>query len=456
MSILQNLAKLSKPEDFINHYYTELKSWFNNQDLILSKDGYVGTFLHILGNLQFDLKYYYNYLFRESFPITAVENQNLIYHANLHGYNLQLAKSATIDGMFNFNFSTIPTPSLSIYKREIFLKNIEISVSNIKYKLDADYKIVQLRDGNTYNYIVVVSRDTETLTIPISEPNMFIDVYDLNQYETEIYTINIPSYPRGNFYKQSLSVLSDYISDLKIKVKTIDSDVFETFDTKFAKEFAISSDAIVFATISDTNELFIETGNGIKGRYIPSSTMEVTLYKTKGNVGNVKNGVKNTISGDLHIYDYDINGDPISNEFTILPIRNFITLDINEGRHGRNPDDNTTLRNNLISYIQSRETIISKLDFNNLMDNYFDVYELLFKKTQLIDNTFYLYYPLRNKIFEPVYSTTTTYSISEFEENLITIDETKYVYSPEKVINNKTFISPFLYVFDNLLNFYQG
>jgi hypothetical protein len=90
------------------------------------------------------------------------------------------------------------------------------------------------------------------------------------------------------------------------------------------------------------------------------------------------------------------------------------------------------------------------------MDNYFDVYELLFKKTQLIDNTFYLYYPLRNKIFEPVYSTTTTYSISEFEENLITIDETKYVYSPEKVINNKTFISPFLYVFDNLLNFYQG
>ena len=100
---MDNFNNLTTPEEFIGHYFDQLRTDLATQNIQLSKVGFAGYMLNLLGNTQYDAKTYYDNLFKEAFPITALDDKNLGYHGNVFGYTPALADYAIIDGTFEYS-----------------------------------------------------------------------------------------------------------------------------------------------------------------------------------------------------------------------------------------------------------------------------------------------------------------------------------------------------------------
>ena len=103
---------MKTPNEFSEFYYQKLKEKLDITDINLNRLGFVGYFIELLGNVQYDTKQYYDLLFNESFPVSALDNINLLYHSDVYGYNPVLATPSEIIG--NFVVSPIITNSIPI------------------------------------------------------------------------------------------------------------------------------------------------------------------------------------------------------------------------------------------------------------------------------------------------------------------------------------------------------
>ena len=443
-----NLNDLTTPDEFINHYFNELKNDLNTQNIQLSKVGFAGFMLNLLGNTQFDTKGYYDNLFKEAFPITAQNDKNLGYHSDVFGYIPALATYAKITGVFEFNLDVLPVMLQNIAKREIIIKDTTLGIESLTYTLDADYSIILKKSGN----LVVGHTELKTLegkqkVIPFQVTDPSVQVYDLNQYIKDKVSYVATDYVFGTHYSFDIDIDStDFVTKIDILIDG------EEFELSRNKSFTGPENKVVFYEITVDNKLILELGSGLHGVYTPGAKVEVTIYRSKGALGNIGSQRSDFFKGKLLIIDYDSDGNVISTLTNPISLKDFLVVDIDRGVRGEDPLKGVNLRDALIKFIQSRNNFVSETDFRYILSNYFQDFEILFKKMKISENIFYVYQFIKDRYQNPVY--TVSESVLETEFKSTEVDNS--VYYPEFEIQGEAFISPFLYIYDSLLNVYNG
>ena len=98
-------------------------------------------------------------LFKEAFPATAQNEDNLYLHASIYGYKSSLAKPANAVGEIIFDFSNLPSPSRNIKKRSV---------------------VFGLESGSTGEFLTEISTNDNIL---FSTSASYIFNYDSGQYQ---------------------------------------------------------------------------------------------------------------------------------------------------------------------------------------------------------------------------------------------------------------------------------
>ena len=463
---INHLTKLETPEDFIQFYYNQIKNSLNINDININRLGFIGFFFELMGVMQYDIKNYYDTLFAEAFPITASNNENLIYHSHVYGYEPKLANPSTVQGVFKFNFSRFPLIPYDITRREVLVSDSEYSINfklnDINYILDSDYKIIFERLDSSASFRInceIKSKDGYQV-FPILQLNPTVKIVDLKQYQKFEETFSIPTYNYNSYYQLILKI-SDFLYEIEVWVKEKNTSEFIKYEVRYTKSFALQDEKIVFIKITPKNELILELGSGINGKYIPNSNIKVVYKTTKGDVGNIST---NTIipSGKIRILDFISNSSITNNStFSFNSTSNmFLQLLVTGSYGGENAEIDKLLRNNLIKYIQSRNNLVSETDFKNQIVSYFDVCEILFKKTDIVENVIYCYIPLYDRLLNPVKTLTSSIKLIEFDPDSNKSPELRenniLIYEPLIKIEGVDFISPFLYMYDKLTRLYKG
>jgi hypothetical protein len=449
---MDNLNRLTTPEEYINYYYDQLKLEANKKNLQISKVGFLGYLLQIFGFTQYDTKTYYDYILNESSPATANTYESQLMHASVYGYDVNLATASTLVGNFNFNLNILPTIGNNVIKREIFINDLETTVDFLPYVLDSSYTMSINIDSTTQtkSYTTeIVDKTGKVTTVPFLLTNPTVPIIDLNQYSEQINTYTTGIYTYGTHYTSLIELESNgFVSEIKVYVLEDGATEYKEYDVEQVKYYSTDTDETVFITYLPDNKILLELGSGIRGKYIPNSQIEVRLKITQGEAGNIATQSIKPTKGSIIVYDtYSDNS--TSNGAT-YDIKNFITINVDYGQSGTDPLDTDQLRSAIISYIRSRDNLISKQDFSDILDRYVSDFLILFKKANIFDNVFYLYVPFNDKYLIPIESLSYSFLESTFNPT-----SAESLYYPTFTINSKEFVSPFLYIKDDFYNTYN-
>ena len=231
---MKNLNNLTDPQSFITYYYNELKSQLESDDLSISKVGVIGYLLHIFGNLQYDIKKYYDGLFKEAFPITAVNDINLQQHAITFGFNYDSGTAAFLTGLIYFDFLNLPSRSIDTVRREVDLQNITFTIDGLNFVLETDYKlIIDIIDFTDYYKSRLISKTGEYQMLSMSSQYPTTPIDGCKQILPETTYFNIPSYPYNSYYTIEINLLDVdmFIESIDILVKEYNSDTFVSYDS---------------------------------------------------------------------------------------------------------------------------------------------------------------------------------------------------------------------------------
>jgi len=466
------LPIMKTPAEFIDFYYNQLKRDLGNDNLKLSKTGFMGFLLNVLGNTQFDSKQYYDALFTEAFPSLAQDDKNLRYHASLNGYIIPLATSATVtNGIFKFDLAQLPTPRPNLLSRTItFGSNptltsqqlpLEFDVGGIVYTVDTFYTITaKIINGSIISYFFeAVSAGIQTNGgLQIATPQ--IPVVNASQYYTINHSETVPFYPFGSYYRIIVPIPT---SGMVAKVTSTITSPSNTsvipmlVDTN--KSPYTGADNVLFYTIQTDGSVLIELGSGSKGAKVPSgSAISINIEVTNGAAGNIAPpGQTAKISASSTAYatvtDTYTGINPIISN---VDLSKLIIPDGIAAAGGIDALTGPTLRDGLLRYIQTRDSVVSQTDYNNILSPIFKHYAISFNKSKLTNNTISLYVPLLDKYSVPIRTSTINFTKAEFEASVFSdvASGNRTVFEPVAIRAGISYTSPFYYKYDNLFNTY--
>lgn len=426
------LGSLTTPEEYINYYYDELKVKLQSTNIQISKVGFAGFLLNTLGFTQFDIKTYFDALFREAFLASASKSENLNLHASIYNYNIQSSTPANITGYLIVDLDLLPMPS-SDYK-ETIIQNLKININNIIYTLESIYTIS--------NSICKIQKITgEIYYIPFKDKTL--PIMEFYQYDTESFNFILPYYTYGAYYQKIIDLENKTSSayEISISIKTKNDSIHESYKISTLKHLSNSTEKTVFIEKKDS-KIIIEFGSGIYGLYIPEADVKISIKLTEGKNGNISQNVSIPYDGTLTI---------INSNTTIYNAKpaDIIKVNVSYATGGTNVLVNEDLRLDIINYIQTRNNLISETDYYNIIKKYTSDFVLMFKKAHIIDNCIYCFILLRDLNQVPLL----TKSIS-LTHNLFNINNLAVIYKP--TFNDQKYISPFVYIFDDVLLEYKG
>lgn len=398
---------LKTPDEFINYYSALLKQDLSKYDLQINKLGFIGFFLNILGWSFFDVKQYYDYLFKESFVATSKEDENLYLHSSIYGYMPSYASPATAIGNFVFDFSVMPAKPDGVVKRQVTFDNIVFKNDEYFFESRNSYRFIE--EDNTY-YCVIFNWDGGIDYISSSSPLIQAPFRDVRQIERRNVGVTIQNYNFGSFYPYIFTIEDGFLTDLNVTVKIPDTQNWEEFDITPIKYFVDSFDNVAFLRNLTATKFLLEFGSGIRGAYVPKTEAELQIDVTKGAIGNLniskKCKLENTVAVDARQY-FENSDIPhiISGNIKDIMVANF---EYSSG--AADPVGGESLRRSIVQFIQTRNNLISEIDYYNVASRYFNDFKFLFRKSQITDNIFYLHRVFRDKYQIPVKSI--NYSIS--------------------------------------------
>ncbi|MEM4385631.1 MAG: hypothetical protein QXD03_03695 [Candidatus Anstonellales archaeon] len=431
------------PDKFIEFYWNEMKDYLNSRNIQLSKSGFVGYMLHILGFLQYDIKQYYDFLLRESLPSTAITPQSLYFHSIVYGYVPPLASPSNIVGEFELNLSLLPNYTADIISRDIYFNSVSFKIGELNYNLFSKYRLTTT-DNRNYN-VEVFSYDGNFYSTGFSSTLPKIPIFSLIQMDVYSTEMRLPFYQFGSYYYHSLPIKNNQVCNCEVYIDDI------KYDIEFIRSISTGDDNVVFIRYLYDN-LIIEFGSGHHGKYVAGSKAKINVYITKGVLGNIGRGSYFPSSGTISIIDNLTNG---STRTYSISASNFINARILYGTGGKDilsPDD---LRTGLIKYIRTRENLVTERDYRDLFENISPDFEVLFRKIDVRDNHIYNYIVVYDKYMVP-YDTTTYSPIKSELVRDETINGKDYYIFPEFVIGNKSYISPFMYEYDPILKTFKA
>ncbi len=422
------------PEDFIDYYFNNLKTDLGVFDIEIAKVGFIGFLMNLLGNTHFDVKTYYDGLFKEAFVATAQSEESQNLHAAIYGYTPAFAIPATATGSIEFDFNTaLSTKNPKTVKREVFIGyrttdptgttaerigDITFNSSVYKFTIDALYKFVQEitnpgtpSESSSY-YTEVTTVDGTKIIIPSSSAYIIVPLYSTTQYNYKTYEFQIPKYNLGSFQTYYFTIDSGYyLSAVEVYI-TPTGGVEEEYEVQFVKYLASGDDKTVFLKkISSTNYM-LEFGSGTRGVWVSQYNARVVIKYCEGTAGNLIDSSSTKIAINCETYSKDYEIDPITGNLipfsgqTIIKSNSVVT-DFESSNGGTNSLSGDNLRNEIVNFIQSRDNLVSETDFYNITseNTFLKDFKFLFKKTNVYDNIFHLYRAFRDRNQEICYTT---------------------------------------------------
>lgn len=437
-------GKITSPEKFIEFYWQEMKDYLNARNIQINKSGFAGFMLNMLGFLQYDIKQYYDRLYRESFPASASDPKSLYFHSVIYGYVPPMADYASLTGEIEFNLAILPAVTADVISRDIYFTDLSLNINGIEFNQFSEYRITTT---DNRNYVAHIStHDGQVITTGFSSAFAklpIIDFIQLTRYET---TFRTPLYQFGTYYLYPITIKDNQVNSCEVYVDDI------KFDVDPVRTLYTGDDNVVFIRYF-YNKLLLEFGSGHHGKYVPNSEVKVILYLTKGTLGNI--GKSSYVpSGTVMIIDNLYNG---TSKTYNISASNFMTLRILYGSGGKdllNPDE---LRTALVKYIRTRGNLVSEMDYRDIFSTVTEDSEIIFKKIDVRDNNIYNYIVLYDNYMVPMYTTTYSPIKSELVPDMEIDGKEAFIY-PEFIDTdtNAQYISPFMFIRDANLRLYRG
>ena len=413
---------LTNPKDFIDYYVNILKNDYKFNDLKINYHGFVGFIMNLFAWTNYDLKQYYDYLFKEGFLATAEENKNLYLHASKHGYFIGNAVAATVNGTFTLDMSDFPRKLTNVYRREITLPSpMTVTIGSYEFRTDSQYVFIEEGITGEEKYYCQITSDNDRQRLVSSASKIIkVPIYNLTQYETVSYTKVIPSYDYGDYYPYNIVISDeDQITDLTVNIKVVGG-TSEEYTISRVKSFDTSISKSVYLTQKSEKLYTIETGNGYHGVHVPGATMVVDVKYTKASTVNSLARQNGTASGEMTVVGYNSSNDIVESSGGSQPFTstNFI-VDAYSVAGGTDIPTDSELKNDIVNWVQSRDNLINKTDFFNAFESYIKDFDVVFKKSQFIDNNFYLCRTLRDQYKNILYTTNYTYKCLDYQSDVI-------------------------------------
>lgn len=401
------------PEEFVNYYYEQLKADLGVFDLQISKVGFIGFFMNLLGYTHFDVKQYYDSLFKEAFIGTSQTEESQYIHAATYGYVPTFATASRATGIIQFDMiNWLPRRQQGVVRREVIMgynnsfdntsSSTKFFIEGFQFTIDAFYKFVEVEDnGSYYYYTDIITSDGMKMTIPSATSTISVPIYSTSQYVQKEISFVLKPYNFGSFQTYYFGIDTGYyLADLRVFVTTTDSTIEEEYSVKYTKYLEKGNSKSVFLRKITSTNYVLEFGSGIRGNWISGASIRLVIKSTRGTSGNLidKTNTKIRVSGTILAFDYgySTSGELISISPTLAVLQQpLIDFDYAEG--GLDPLSGEDLRDAVVRFIQTRGNLISQQDFYNIARNYFNDFKFLFKKFNIYDNIFHLCRAFRDK-----------------------------------------------------------
>jgi hypothetical protein len=407
MANLLPTLSYTTPEEFINYYYDQLKTELGVFDLQISKVGFIGFFMNLLGYTHFDLKQYYDSLFKEAFIGTSQTEESQYIHAATYGYIPTFAIASSAVGTIEFDMvDWLPRRTSGVVRREVIVgyssssgvivqSDAKFFIDNFQFTIDALYKFIEIEDNGVYYYSAdVITADGTKLSIPSSTSTISVPLYSTTQYSKKEISFVLKPYNFGSFQTYYFGIDSGYyLSDLQVFVTPAGSTAEEEYQIKYTKYLEKGDSNSVFLRKVTSTSYVIEFGSGIRGNWISGASIRLIIKSTRGTAGNLidKTNLKIQIVGNVLAYDYEYAASGELTPTGSLPsVSQQPLIDFDYSEAGADPLSGEDLRDAIVNFIQTRDNMISQQDFYNIAADYFDDFKFLFKKFNVFDNIFHL------------------------------------------------------------------
>ena len=435
------------PEEFIDYYEAELKKELDVYNIQINKVGFLGFLLNILGHTNYDLKNYYDYLFKESFIATSETSENIHLHASIYGYFPSFAIAAEIIAKLEVDFNILPSKQNNVTRRELYINNpgqlLKFESEGYEFCTKASYKIIE--ENGQYKTIII-TEDGESIQYPSPSSVLTPPLLDAKQYKEQEFNFRSSSYPANSFYSYPLEIEDGYIENIRVFVKEKNAIEEEEYEVKFVKYLETGSSKVVFLRAITQTKYVLELGSGLRGKWLPQADIRILVNVTKGNAGNFLKLSQSSQKEPQQVIliDLDSSGNIVSS--TNLDSSQIVLINVESSEGGEDPLNDIELREETIRFIQTRDNLVSEQDFYNVAQKYMPDFKFLFKKIQVFDNVFHLCRVLRDRYQSVIQSGIHYVLESNFTD----------LYHPTFTIDGKDFISPFLYKFNSILNWYDA
>ena len=421
------------PEEFVNYYYEQLKTDLAVYDLQINKVGFVGYFLNLLGYTHFDLKQYYDSLFKESFVGTTQTEESQYLHASSYGYIPTFATPSTVTGTIEFDMiNWLPRRASGTVRREVIVgynvssgrfvpSSASFKIQDILFSIDSVYKFVEIEEnGSYYYYADITTADGTKITLPSSASLISAPLYSTSQYVKKEISFELKPYNYGSYQTYYFGIDAGYfLSDLEVYVTELGSSAEEQYDVSYTKYLAKGNDKSVFLRKVTSTNYVIEFGSGLRGKWISGASIRLLIKSTRGTAGNLidKTNSKVQIIGNVFAFDYEYaTGGSLTSTGSNPVVMQQPLIDFDYSEAGLDSLSGEDLRDAIVKFIQTRDNLVSQQDFYNIAASYLEDFKFLFKKFNVFENSFHLCRSFRDRNQSIFYTTNYTNQIISLEK----------------------------------------
>lgn len=326
-----------------------IKSYLDLENIDLAKSSFLSFITNIISTLTSNLLFYETSIYKEFFMTQAQLPESVLNLSAFLGYNTKEASYSSTDVLMTIPFGfEDSTSTFNIADGFVFYaKDIEFRT----------YYSTTIRVINNTTVKVTAIYENKSYDIPVSidsTNNEFSFLLPTRQYKVIEQQFQIDSDLQDYQFTDIEVPISGQVSSLTVKVTPPGSATSTTY-TEFESLYLMSSTDYGYVSRRTSVGRRIYFGNGLIGvQPDPGSTVDITIYETLGEDGNVISGSINrgeriyiTVnSGQVKIVDYTcINASPASN--------------------GKDEESTDDIRSNAIKNLVSMERFVSESDFQN-------------------------------------------------------------------------------------------
>ena len=421
-------------DEIFEKLYYIAQNKFSLSNIALSKTGITGYLIYVLAYLNEDARFYYDFLYNESIPLTASTFESLLKWGAMFGYTIQYATPANFVGNIlvyipKSYFSTSPKVQIQIPAYTQFYYNDVVFTQFSSCYIDVDISKGKVNavfyDMETQSYKTVLG-----LILDETDSYILIGIPALNIKQVEIVEniISVPSYPIGSTYEIPLEYDKEESQLAKIEVFTKLPDETDYVLNKIdnIRYLYSPTDRVVFISQKNRNEYTLVLPDGVHGMHLPQNTsLKTRMHLTKGAAGNVGQNIHFKTKLNTRIL---INGEVVTDEETVQLIT---TSNLTTGKDVKTFDE---IKNDVIKLIKTKNTLITVDDYTKLFGTNTDnIY--VYKIANFVSDSAIVFVPLMLETGEVLQTISLTIPESEFNpDNKHIVKNPSYTYKLKNLV----------------------